>query len=178
MKRSNLLLRSSLVAALGGLLFGFDTAVISGTTGALERVFALSKAGLGFTIASALIGTIIGALAAGFPADRLGRRATLFLIAGLYFFSALGSALAGAWIPFLFFRFIGGIGVGASSVAAPMYISEFAPAEKRGRLVALMQFNIVLGILIAYISNYLLEGIGVNTWRWMLGVEALQIEGS
>ena len=175
MRRSNLLLRSSLVAALGGLLFGFDTAVISGTTGALERVFALSKSGLGFTIASALIGTIIGALVAGFPADRLGRRAALFLIAGLYFVSAVGSALAGAWIPFLFFRFIGGLGVGAASVVSPMYIAEISPASRRGRMVALTQFNIVLGILLAFFSNYMVAHVvdAAHDWRWMFGVEAL-----
>jgi len=174
MKSSLVLWRSSLVAALGGLLFGFDTAVISGTTGALERVFSLSKFGLGFTIASALIGTIIGALAAGFPADRLGRRASLFLIAGLYFVSALGTALAGAWIPFLIFRFVGGLGVGAASVVSPMYIAEISPAERRGRMVALTQFNIVLGILMAFFSNFLIARVvaGDQDWRWMFGVEA------
>jgi sugar porter (SP) family MFS transporter len=175
MNISPVLLRSAIVAALGGLLFGFDTAVISGATGALESVFQLSKAALGFTVASALIGTIIGALAAGKPADRYGRRAVLFLIAVLYFISALGSGLAWDWYSFLFFRFIGGIGVGAASVVSPLYIAEISPAPVRGRLVALAQFNIVLGILLAFFSNYLIARWmpgAENAWRWMLGIEA------
>ncbi len=169
------LIRSTLVAALGGLLFGFDTAVISGTTDWLRGVFGLSSAGLGFSVAAALIGTIVGALSAGRPADRWGRRRTLFFIAGLYFVSALGTAFAWDWYSFLFFRFVGGIGVGGASVVSPMYIAEISPAQYRGRLVAVTQFNIVLGILLAFFSNYLIAGLdlGPAEWRWMFGVEAV-----
>jgi sugar porter (SP) family MFS transporter len=163
----------TLVAALGGFLFGFDTAVISGAEKAIQRLWSLGDWEHGFTVSIALIGTVFGALLGGIPADALGRKKTLFWIAVLYTASAIGSALATDWYAFLFFRFIGGLGVGASSVAAPMYISEISPAARRGRMVALFQFNIVLGILIAYFSNYLLEGSGENAWRWMLGVETL-----
>lgn len=168
-------LRSAVIAALGGLLFGFDTAVISGTTEDLRRVFALGDAALGFTVAAALIGTILGALVAGPPADRWGRRNTLSVIAVLYFASAVGSAFPFGWGSFLFWRFLGGIGVGAASVACPLYIAEIAPARRRGRLVALAQFNIVAGILLAYLSNWLIGGmdLGGNAWRWMFGVEAV-----
>lgn len=169
------LLRCSIIAALGGLLFGFDTAVISGTTDQLRQVFDLKGVGLGFTVASALIGTILGALFAGLPADRLGRRATLVWIALLYLVSALGSALAWDWHSFLAFRWLGGLGVGASSVVAPMYIAEISPARFRGRLVAITQFNIVLGILAAYLSNYGVAQLeyGPVEWRVMFGIEAL-----
>jgi len=171
---SPLLLRSAIVAALGGLLFGFDTAVISGTTAALEREYDLSKAGLGFTVASALIGTVLGAILAARPADVYGRKQALIGIAVLYFVSAVGSGLAWDWFSLLFFRFIGGIGVGAASVVSPMYIAEISPAPVRGRLVALTQFNVVFGILLAFVSNYvtaqIVEG---SAWRWMLGMEAV-----
>lgn len=165
---------TSLIAALGGLLFGFDTAVISGTTDALKSVYDLGEFWLGFTVAGALIGTIFGALGAGKPADVMGRRATLFAIAVLYFVSAVGSALAWDWHAFLFFRFIGGLGVGGASVVAPMYIAEISPARVRGRLVALTQFNIVFGILLAFFSNYVIAQLvlGEVEWRWMFGVEA------
>ncbi len=159
------------VAALGGFLFGFDTAVISGAEQSIQKVWLLDEIQHGFTVSIALIGTVIGALLGGFPSDRVGRKKTLFWIGVLYFISAAGSALATNWYIFLFFRLIGGLGVGASSVAAPMYISEIAPANQRGRLVALFQFNVVFGILIAYFSNYFIQGIGENAWRWMLGVE-------
>lgn len=164
----------ALVAALGGLLFGFDTAVISGTVDALRAVFGLSDVGLGFTVASALIGTIVGAIIAGRPADVYGRRTVLVVIAVLYFVSAVGSAVPWDWYSFLFFRFIGGIGVGGASVVSPMYIAEISPARWRGRLVAITQFNIVFGILLAFFSNYLIAGLnlGGNEWRWMFGVEA------
>ncbi|HEY7530017.1 MAG TPA: sugar porter family MFS transporter [Gemmatimonadota bacterium] len=169
-----MLVRSTVVAALGGLLFGFDTAVVSGTTAALRVVFDLSGAGLGFTVASALIGTILGALASARPADRHGRRATLLGIAVLYLVSAVGSALAWDWVSLLVFRFIGGLGVGGASVVAPMYVAEISPARMRGRLVAVTQFNIVLGILLAFFSNYALARLdrGDAEWRWMFGVEA------
>ena len=168
------LVSATVIAALGGLLFGFDTAVISGTTVALREVYALSSGGLGFTVASALIGTILGSLIAGYPADRWGRRTTLIFIAILYFVSAVGTALAWDWYSFLFFRFIGGIGVGGASVVSPMYIAEISPAAFRGRLVAVTQFNIVLGLLLAFFSNYWVAqfDLGAAEWRWMFGVEA------
>ena len=169
------LLFGSIVAALGGFLFGFDTAVISGTTQWLEKVFELSPFGLGFTVAGALIGTIIGALSVGKPADLFGRRFMLLILAVLYFVSALGSALAWNWPSFLIFRFLGGLGVGGASVVSPMYIAEISPARFRGRLVGLTQFNIVFGILVAFFSNYMISSmdLGGTEWRWMFGVEAV-----
>ncbi len=168
------LVTSTVIAALGGLLFGFDTAVISGTTEALRAVFDLSSVSLGFTVASALIGTILGSIIAGRPADVYGRRATLIVVAVLYFVSAVGSGVAWDWYSFLFFRFIGGLGVGGASVVSPMYIAEIAPARLRGRLVAVTQFNIVFGILLAFFSNYEIVQLhlGALEWRWMFGVEA------
>ncbi|MCS7237410.1 MAG: sugar porter family MFS transporter [Thermoguttaceae bacterium] len=162
------------IASLGGLLFGFDTAVISGTEQAIQRLYGLSELEIGFTVASALVGTIIGSLTAGWPADWWGRRATLILIAILYLISAVGSALAWDWYSLVFFRFLGGLGVGGSSVVAPMYIAEISPPRWRGRLVAVVQFNIVFGILLAFFSNYwiALLNLGPSEWRWMLGVEA------
>lgn len=168
------LLRCSIIAALGGLLFGFDTAVISGTTDHLREVFELDAFGLGYVVASALIGTILGAWFASGPADVIGRRSTLFLIAVLYLISAIGSAVAWDANAFVLFRWIGGLGVGASSVVAPMYIAEISPPKFRGRLVAITQFNIVLGILLAYLSNYgvALMDLGAIEWRVMFGIEA------
>jgi sugar porter (SP) family MFS transporter len=164
----------SLTAALGGFLFGFDTAVISGAEQAIQEIWRLSDWMHGFSIAIALYGTVIGALGAGYPANRFGRKPMLLLIGVLYTVSALGSALAPEVNTFMFFRFLGGLGVGASSVIAPMYISEIAPAGKRGMLVALFQFNIVLGILVAYFSNYLIALTDLeSSWRWMLGVEII-----
>jgi MFS family permease len=173
--KQKVLFSSALIAALGGFLFGFDTAVISGATDRLKDIFELSSFALGFTVASAIIGTVIGAIFAGKPADKFGRRNTLFILALLYLISALGSALAWDWYSFLTFRLIGGLGVGASSVVAPMYIAEISPASIRGRLVALTQFNIVFGMLIAYFSNYFIStfDLGMMDWRWMLGVEAI-----
>ncbi len=173
MKRT--LVLSATVAALGGLLFGFDTAVISGTTSWLETVFELSKSQLGFTVASALIGTILGALFVGKFADKYGRRYVLFILAVLYFISAVGSGLAWNWSSFLIFRLIGGLGVGGASVVSPMYIAEISPAKLRGRLVAVAQLNIVLGMLIAYMSNYIISSLNLGEveWRWMFGVEAI-----
>jgi len=163
----------SIIVALGGFLFGFDTAVISGAEQSVQKVFDLSSFWHGFAISSALIGTVFGALVAGRPADKYGRKPILLIIAFLYTCSAIGSALAPDMILFILLRFIGGIAVGASSVVAPMYISEISPARIRGRLTALFQFNVIFGILIAFISNYLLRDIGDNAWRWMLGVEGI-----
>ncbi len=165
----------SLIASLGGLLFGFDTAVISGTTNWLGQIFELSSFWLGFTVASALIGTIIGAIAVGKPADKYGRKNILIVLAVLYFVSALGSAFAWDWYSFLFFRLIGGLGVGGASVVSPMYVAEISPAKFRGRFVALIQFNIVFGILLAFFSNYVIAGLNLGEieWRWMFGVEAV-----
>jgi len=163
------------VAALGGLLFGFDTAVISGTTHGLTDQYHLSPDSLGITVASALLGTLIGAALAGFPGDRFGRRDSLRGMAVLYLVSALGCAFAWNWPMLVFFRFIGGLGIGGSSVLGPMYIAEIAPASWRGRLVGFFQFNVVFGILVAYLSNYLigLAGFGTAEWRFELGVAAL-----
>ncbi len=163
----------SIVVALGGLLFGIDVAVISGAEQEIQRLWQLSDVLHGQAIASALYGTIIGALFGGIPAEKYGRKKSLIVIALLYFISAIGSAMAGGVTSFIIYRFIGGLGVGASSVVAPMFISEIAPAKNRGKLVATFQFNIVLGILLAYLSNYLLRDMGDNAWRWMLGVEAI-----
>jgi len=160
------------VASLGGFLFGFDTAVISGAEKAIQIAYQLTNFWHGFTISIALFGTIIGTLVCGRPAEKYGRRIALQWIAYLYFFSALGSALIVNWYSFLFFRFMGGIAVGASSVVGPMYIAEISPANWRGRFVAFFQFNIVFGIVVAYISNYWISGIP-NDWRWMLGVLAI-----
>jgi len=168
------LLRSALVAALGSFLFGFDTAVISGTTDALRLRFALDSSQLGLTVASALVGTILGSIVAGPPAERHGRRPMFLAVALLYVVSAVGCGLAWSWPSLLIFRFIGGIGVGAASVVAPMYIAEISPANLRGRLVAISQFNVVAGILAAYFSNYIIAGLvggpESNAWRLMLGI--------
>ncbi len=163
----------SIVVALGGFLFGIDVAVISGAEQEIQKLWGLSDALHGQAIASALYGTIIGALFGGIPAEKYGRKNTLIVIGVLYLLSAIGSALSPEVISFMLFRFVGGLGVGASSVVAPMYISEIAPAKNRGKLVATFQFNIVFGILIAYFSNYLLSSMGADAWRWMLGVEAI-----
>ena len=170
-----LVLRSAIVAALGGLLFGFDTAVISGTTQQLKQFYELSDAGLGFTVATALIGTVLGALVAGRPVDRYGRKKVLFAIGILYFIGALGSALVSNLVLFQIFRFLGGIGVGVASVVAPIYTAEIAPPALRGRLVGLVQFNIVLGILLAYLSNFIIGSLlpPETAWRWMFAVMAV-----
>jgi sugar porter (SP) family MFS transporter len=174
MNISSSLVKSTAVAALGGLLFGFDTAVIAGATSQLTTAFTLDPTQLGITVSSALIGTIFGAMLAGIPGDRLGRRDSLRLMAVLYVISALGCAIAWNWPVLIFFRFIGGLGIGGSSVLGPMYIAEIAPAKWRGRLVGFFQLNIVAGILLAYFSNYImgLQGFGDAEWRWKLGISA------
>jgi len=164
----------SITAALAGFLFGFDTVVISGADKTLQSLWGSSDVFHGVVvIGMALWGTVVGALLGGIPTNKLGRKKTLIWIGIFYTISALGSALSNDPITFAIFRFIGGLGVGASTIAAPAYISEIAPAKDRGKLVGLYQFNIVFGILIAFFSNYLLNGIGENAWRWMVGVEAI-----
>ncbi len=167
------LLFATVVSALGSFLFGFDTAVISGTTKFITDYFQLTNASLGFTVSIALWGTVIGAIAVGKPGDILGRKKLLSICGVLYFFSALGCAFATGWHTLLISRFAGGLAIGAASVMAPMYIAEISPARLRGRLVAVAQFNIVLGILVAFFSNYLLVGLGADNWRWMFGVMAI-----
>lgn len=172
-KASSLVIRSAIVAAVGGLIFGFDTAVISGANAALKVQFNLDDGGLGATVAIATVGTIVGALVGGRSADYFGRRKLLFFIGILYVLGALGTALAPSHLVLMTFRFVGGLGVGLSSVCAPIYTAEIAPAKVRGRLVGLVQFNIVLGILVAYLSNYIVAQIVHDpqiAWRWMLGV--------
>ena len=168
------LVKSIIVGALGGLLFGFDTAVIAGTTHQLTQVFSLSAGQLGFTVSIALWGTVIGAMCAGILGDRLGGRESLRILAAFYVISALGCAFAWSWPVLLIFRFIGGLGIGGSSVLGPVYIAEIAPAKWRGLLVGSFQINVVVGILVAYLSNFLLGlgGFGMNEWRWQLGVAA------
>jgi SP family arabinose:H+ symporter-like MFS transporter len=174
MRLNYYLAKGSLVGALGGLLFGFDTAVISGTTHQLTQVFHLTPGGLGTTVSIALLGTIIGAMSAGELGQILGGREALRIMAVLYVVSAVGTALSWNWSSLLVFRFIGGLGIGGSSVLGPVYIAELAPAKWRGRLVGLFQINIVIGILLAYASNYVVASLNLGDlqWRWQLGVAA------
>src|ERR1700760_2127129 len=168
-------IKSTVVGALGGLLFGFDTAVISGATTALTQTYQLSPALLGVTVSSALLGTVIGAITAGIPGQKFGRRDSLRVMAVFYVISALGCAFAWNWTALIFFRFIGGLGIGGSSVLGPMYIAEIAPPKWRGRLVGFFQVNIVVGILLAYVSNAIIGSfhLGALEWRWMFGVSAI-----
>jgi MFS transporter, SP family, arabinose:H+ symporter len=174
MKLNSYLLKASIVGALGGLLFGFDTAVIAGTTHSLSQIFSLSPWTLGITVSIALWGTVVGALSAGLIGQRLGGRNALRIMAVLYIVSALGCAFAWNWPALVVFRFIGGLGIGGSSVLAPVYIAELAPASLRGRLVGMFQINVVLGILLAYFSNYCIASLGMGAleWRWQLGIAA------
>ena len=169
------LVKSTLVGALGGLLFGFDTAVISGTTHSLTVMYNLTPQSLGLTVSIALWGTVIGAMSAGAIGQKLGGRETLRITAILYVISAIGCAFAWNWPALVIFRFIGGLGVGGSSVLGPVYIAELAPAKWRGRLVGMFQINIVIGILLAYFSNYVIGtmNLGAHEWRWQLGVAAV-----
>jgi sugar porter (SP) family MFS transporter len=162
----------SLTSALAGFLFGFDTVVISGAEKTIQALWKLTPFLHGIAMASALYGTVLGSLLGGWPTDRFGRRATLLWIGLFYFVSAVWSGLATDVYSFIIARFIGGIGVGISTVAAPLYISEISPPDRRGRLTGMFQFNIVFGILMAFLSNALLAGVGDHAWRWMLGVEA------
>ena len=166
------LMRATVTGALGGLLFGFDTVVISGAIDALVRLYGLNPQQKGFTVAIGLVGTVIGALGAGHVGQRLGSRETLRITALLYVASALGCGLAWSWPSFMIFRFVGGLGIGASSVLGPVYIAELAPAKWRGRLVAAFQFNVVFGIMLAYISNYVIRTmhLGAAEWRWQVGI--------
>ena len=174
--RPNLnLIKATLVGALGGLLFGFDTVVISGIIDSVVKLYGLSDYMKGWTVAIALVGTVVGSFGAGVVGQKLGGRETLRLTAVLYVISAIGSALAWSWPSLMVFRFLGGLGIGASSVLGPVYIAELAPAKWRGRLVGAFQFNVVFGILVAYTSNYLIRllHLGATEWRWQVGVAAL-----
>jgi SP family arabinose:H+ symporter-like MFS transporter len=166
------LVKATVVGGLAGLLFGFDTAVISGTTDGLRNAYGLTPGTLGLTVSIALWGTVVGALLAGIPGDRYGRRDSLRVLAALYLVGALGCPFAWSWYALMFFRFVVGLAIGGSSVIGPMYIAEIAPAKWRGRLVGVFQFNIVFGILVAYLSNYLIGslGLGEAEWRWKFGV--------
>jgi sugar porter (SP) family MFS transporter len=170
MKINSFLLRCTLIAALGGFLFGFETAVISGAEKTIQQLWSLSDFLLGFTVAASLIGTVIGSMIAGNPAQRYGRKKVLLVIALMYLLSAVGCSLTPTWIFFIIFRMIGGIAVGASSVVGPMYISEISPAPVRGRLTGMFQLNIVIGILVAFLTNFAFQQIGAGSWRWMVGI--------
>ena len=163
----------AITSALAGFLFGFDTVVISGAEKTIQSLWKLSDAMHGVAMASALYGTVLGSLIGGWPTDRWGRKKTLIWVGVLYFVSAVWSGIAPEVWSLIIARFIGGLGVGISTVAAPLYITEISPPDRRGRLAGMFQFNIVFGILVAFLSNYLLGGIGENAWRWMLGVEAI-----
>lgn len=173
MGSSQFLLRSSITAAFAGFLFGFDTVVISGAEQTIQALWGLSDIEHGLAVSMALWGTVLGSLVGGWPTDHWGRTKTLLWIGVLYFVSAVWSGLATDYYSFLLARFIGGVGVGVSTVAAPLYISEISPPQLRGRLAGMFQFNIVFGIVIAFLSNALLKEVGDNAWRWMLGVEAI-----
>jgi sugar porter (SP) family MFS transporter len=175
MKLNSYLLKAAIVGALGGLLFGFDTAVISGTLHSLRTIYSLTKWTEGFTVFIALAGTVVGAMSAGLVGQRWGSRETLRLLAAFYVLSALGCAFALNWPMLIVSRFIGGLGIGGSSVLGPVYIAEISPGKWRGRLVGMFQINIVIGILLAYFSNFCIAqlGFGAADWRWMFGVAAL-----
>ena len=163
----------SITVGLGGMLFGMDMTVISGVEKTIKELWQLDDWTHGFAMATALYGTVLGAAFGGIPADKFGRKKTLFWIGLSFLISSIGAALANDVNSFMVFRFLGGLGIGASSVVAPIYISEIAPAKHRGKLVISFQLNIVLGILIAYVSNYFISGLGENDWRWMLGIVGL-----
>lgn len=173
MKKNRRVIGYSIIVALGGLLFGLETAVMAGAEKPIQALYQLSNFWHGFTVAVALIGATVGAFSAGFPAERFGRKKVIIAIAFLFTITSLLCAVAPNWIILLIFRFMGGLAIGASSVLGPMYIAEISPAAIRGRLVAFFQFNVTLGLLLAYISNYLFSNVGENAWRWMLGIVAI-----
>lgn len=173
MQSNSALFRSSVIAAFSGFLFGFDTVVISGAEQTIQSLWSLSALQHGLAISMALWGTVLGSLVGSWPTDRYGRTKTLFFIGILYFVSAVWSGLATDYFSFMIARFIGGVGIGISTITAPLYIAEIAPPQLRGRLAGMFQLNIVIGIVAAFASNALLEGIGETAWRWMLGVAAL-----
>ncbi len=175
MRPNSNLIKATLSGALGGLLFGFDTVVIAGAIDALVNLYHLDPQSKGITVAIGLVGTVVGALGAGHVGQRLGGRETLRITALLYVASAFGCGLAWGWYSFMVFRFIGGLGIGASSVLGPVYIAELAPAKWRGRLVATFQLNVVFGIMVAYISNYAIRTmhLGAAEWRWQVGIAAV-----
>jgi len=166
-------LMCAVIAALGGFLFGFDTVVISGAEKTIQTLWGLSPAIHGLAMGAALWGTVLGSLIGSWPTDRFGRRQTLLCIGALFLVGSLWSAFATEVYSFMTARFLGGIAIGVSTVASPLYISEIAPPERRGRLAGMFQFNIVFGILVAFLSNYLLARLGDNSWRWMLGIMAV-----
>jgi MFS transporter, SP family, xylose:H+ symportor len=172
--RHGVLIRGAIIAALGGLIFGFDTAVISGANKALQSVFQLTEDGLGFTVSFAMLGTLIGSFAIGKPSDAWGRKNALYLLAIFFFVSAVGCGLARNWWEFLFARFLGGLAIGGVSMVTPMYIAEISPPHLRGRLVMVNQLNIVIGIMLSYVSNYYIaQHFEFEVaWRWMLGLLA------
>ncbi len=173
MKQNRKVIGYSVIVALGGLLFGLDTAVISGAEQPIQALYKLSNFKHGFTVAIAIIGAVVGAFSAGFPAERYGRKKVIVAIAFIFTISSILCAVAPSWIVLVIFRFIGGLAIGASSVVGPMYIAEIAPANIRGRLVAFFQLNVTFGLFVAYSSNYLFSGTGDNAWRWMLGIVAV-----
>jgi sugar porter (SP) family MFS transporter len=170
MKQNRRVIGYSVIVALGGLLFGLDTAVISGAEQSIQTLYKLTNFWHGFTVAIAIIGAVVGAFSAGFPSERFGRKKIIIAISFIFTVTSLFSALAPSWTILVICRFIGGLAIGASSVVGPMYIAEIAPAKIRGRLVGFFQFNVTAGLLVAYSSNYLCSGIGENAWRWMLGI--------
>ncbi|HLL42805.1 MAG TPA: MFS transporter, partial [Segetibacter sp.] len=170
MKKNRRVVGYSVIVALGGLLFGLDTAVISGAEQPIQALYRLTNFCHGFTVAIAIIGAVVGAFSAGFPAERFGRKKVIIAVAFIFTITSIFSGLAPNWITLVICRFIGGLAIGASSVVGPMYIAEIAPADIRGRLVAFFQLNVTIGLFVAYSSNYLFSGTGDNAWRWMLGI--------
>ena len=173
MKQDRRVIGYSVIVALGGLLFGLDTAVISGAEQSIQALYKLPDFWQGFTVAIAIIGAVAGAFSAGFPSERFGRKKVIIAVSSIFTITSVCSAFAPNWTVLLICRFIGGLAIGASSVVGPMYIAEIAPARIRGRLVGFFQFNVTMGLLVAYSSNYLCSGLGENAWRWMLGIVSL-----
>ncbi len=173
MKTNRRVIWYSVIVALGGLLFGLDTAVISGVEKPIQNLYQLTNFWHGFTVAIAIIGAVVGAFSAGIPAERYGRKKVIIAIALIFAITSVLSGLAPNWITLVLCRFIGGLAIGASSVVGPMYIAEISPKEIRGRLVGFFQLNVTFGLFVAYSSNYLFSGVGEHAWRWMLGIVAV-----